>query len=484
MKLLQKAGNSNSLAGNSFLIFLIRFFPSLATLLVVIFYSRLITPDQYGAYQNFWVDLYLLGTVATLGIPAFVLTYSSGVIKVLLNRLKAKQHLLIISWVFLIALVFAWLRHTSSGMLWYIPLSFFLVYSFNAIIESLLIVSRSFRYLLTVNLLYTAGFLILHAGVVNNVYDIECLFFFLLILGLARLAFSLLNLVAGLKRVESNAETEYTTEDIRSLWMHIGIYDVSQRVFTWIDKFIIARIFTTGISAVYFNATFDIPFLPLLLGAVGSAALIDMSSYSKKGNREGAVAIANQSARLLSAVVFPLFFFLYLFRYELFTVVLTEKYAESVPIFAVAVLIVPLRAYNFTSILQNRHKGRVINIGAVLDIVIACVLMYPLYQLWGLKGIAASFIISSYLQGGYYLYHTSKVLEVPVLKLIPVRNWVVKLIVFAAIFVAGHYITVLFFTPPIVLTLGSLLLVIALLVAMLSELRASKKIYGQPIQEN
>lgn len=483
MKLSQKAGNNNTLYGNSLLIFLVRFFPSLATLVVVIIFSRNISETQYGDYQNFWVHLYLLSSLATMGIPAFLLTYSPAFVKQLIFTLKAKHYILMLGWVIALAAVFVGTRHYTSATDWYIPFWFFLLYTVNAITESILIVYRKYGFLLWVNLAYTIVFLWLHYGVLTGIFSIDNLFYYLLLPLLLKLLITWPKLNSCLKATQAEDVKHYTIAEIRSLWMHIGIYDVLQRVFTWMDKFAISLLFGAGVSAIYFNGTFDIPFLPLLLGAVSGAALMQMSGFANKDDNTGAISVVNQTARILSAVVFPLFFFLFLFRDELFTVLLTNKYAAAIPIFAVTVCIVPLRAYNFTSVLQNRHKGNIINTGAVMDIVLAVALMYPLYQMFELTGIAMSFVISSYVQGGYYLYHTARILDIPVLKLIPARNWFVKLIVFSILFIAIHYILSLQFPQTIVLILGSLAMAVIVLVTLAIEIRASKKYYGKPFSE-
>lgn len=483
MRLLQKAENSNTIIGNSFLIFLIRFFPSLAILLVAVFFSRNISEHDYGMYQEFWVHLFLLNAVASLGIPAFILTYTPAFVKQLLHVLHRKYYVMIAVWMVIVAAVYAFLRHSSSDINPLVPFLFFLLYSLSAVTESMLIVLRKFRVLLWVNFAYTLLFLWLHYGVLIGQYNIYVLFQYLLLPLFLKLVITWWTSLRNIERITDVAEQDYTMSDIRSLWMHVGIYDVLQKFFTWIDKFVISLLFSAGVFAMYFNGTFDIPFLPLLLGAVSSAALLQMSSFTKKGDTAASVIIANQTARILSAVVFPLFFFLFMFREELFTVILTHRYDEAIPIFAATVFIVPLRAYNFTSILQNRHKGRVINIGAVLDILIACVLMYPLYQLFDLVGIAVSFVISSYVQGAYYLYHTGKVLQTPIAKLIPLTNWLFKLIVFATLFISIHYVLSMVFTSAIVLFLGSLVLVAALMVAIYIELKASKKAYGESVSQ-
>lgn len=483
MKLLQKAGNNNTILGNSFLIFLIRFFPSLATVVVAIVFSRNISEANYGVYQNFWVHLFLMSAIASVGIPAFLLTYSAAFIKQLLSIIKWKQYVGLALWVLVIAGVFTVVRDQVSEVETIVSFAFFVLYVLNAITESLLIVFRRFGFLLWVNVLYTIVFVWFHFGVLQGVYDIPALFVYLLLPLLLKLLLTAGKSISHLRNIQETTDHDYTLADIRSLWLHVGIYDVLQKFFTWIDKFVISLLFSASVFAIYFNGTFDIPFLPLLLGAVSSAALLQMSSFTKKGDLGATIIIANQTARILSAVVFPVFFFLFLFRHELFSVLLTNKYDDAVPIFAATVCVVPLRAYNFTSILQNRHKGRIINTGAILDILIAFALMYPLYQILGLVGIALSFVISSYAQGGYYLYQTAKVLQTKVTKLIPVTNWLIKLIVFAILFITIHYVLGLSFTPPIVLLLGSLVLMVTLLVAIFIEFRASRKAYGESVSQ-
>ena len=484
MTILQRAKNSNGLVSNSFYIFLIRFFPSLATLLVLILFSRKLTQDGYGEYQNFWVQLTLLSAIATIGIPAFVLTYSPELIKKVLSSLRAKHYVFFVVWITILASLFAYLRAYEMSMPLFIPLCFFIVYCFNAIAESLLIVYRKYTVLVLTNLSYAVIFYMLHFDYVSYYrcfYTTGTFFFYLLLIGLVRLVINSWSVIVHTKKLSDKSESVITMRDVRSLWVHIGIYDVFNRFITWIDKFVVSLLFTTGVSAVYFNATFDIPFLPLLLGAVGGAALMQMSALKKEDTIAGLIHVSNQTARLLSSVVFPLFFFLFIFRHELFTVLLTSKYAASVPIFAVTVFVVPLRAYNFTSILQNRHKGRIINTGALIDAVIAFGLMYPLYNQFDLLGIALSFVVSSYVQGIYYLYQSSKLLNVSILRLIPFRNWILKLIVFSIVFITAYYILSLYFNDSIVLLLGGIIMIIALLVTFFVEFRASSKKYGATV---
>jgi O-antigen/teichoic acid export membrane protein len=104
-------------------------------------------------------------------------------------------------------------------------------------------------------------------------------------------------------------------------------------------------------------------------------------------------------------------------------VVFAHRYDAAVPLFVVASLVVPLRAYNFTALLQHKGQGRIITRGALLDLGLALGLIYPLYRGLGLAGVALAFVISTYWQAGYYLGHTARLLGVLWVSLLPWRAW-------------------------------------------------------------
>ncbi len=471
-------GKTHTLTKSSLFIFLIRFFPQLATVLVMILFSRELSVETYGTYQNFWVQTFLLNTVACLGIPAFIFTYPGDYILSLFRNLKRTHFFLFAGWLLLFGFIFLWLQSGNSSVLWYVLLGFIPVYALISVIEAFFINIAGYKNVLVVNIVYALVFCYLHFTYWINLGDISDLFTGIFLLLLAKLVVYLFLLISKLRSLQVKPVDSYPYPKAFNLWMHLGFYDVSQMVFRWLDKFIVSLLLAESVSAVYFNGTTDIPFLPILLGAVGSAALIQMAQSGSFDN-EYAIVIAHKSSRILSAIVFPLFFFFLAFKQELFQVVLSDKYLASVPVFSVSILTIPLSAYNLTTILQNRHRGSTINKGAILDLLIACGLMYPMYLLMGLPGIALSFVISSYIQAGYYVYHTSKVLGVRWIELLPLANWIIKLIVFSILFIGIHYSLSLVFSQLYVLFLGVLLTVMICGVSFFIELRITRNKYGK-----
>src|ERR1700735_1843035 len=120
---LPKPG-SNSLSGNSFFIFITRFLPSLATLLVVIWYSRYLTQGVYGNYQRFWILLNVIYPFACFGIHVVIMTYSRDFILRLARTIKASYFLLYFLWMLALSAVFAALEYYTLHIPFIIPFFF------------------------------------------------------------------------------------------------------------------------------------------------------------------------------------------------------------------------------------------------------------------------------------------------------------------------------------------------------------------------
>ena len=472
MKLLPKA-NDNSFAGNSALIFLTRFFPTLANLAIAVWFSHQLDASQYGAYCNFWTRLILISTFATLGLQSFLVTYTPPTVAALVKRMKTKNYVWLIFWMLVVASVFAYVQYNEGE--WLLPFSFLCIYATSIIIEALLMAFRNLSTIISVNLLHTIAFLWAHYIFMTEGFSLDVLFLYLLALATIKLGIYIIALIPNLSARYRQAADTVDMKSVSRLWFHMGVYEVSQNLFRWIDKFVIATLFSASVSAVYYNGAVDVPFLPLLLGAVGSAALMQLSVDK---SIDAPVVMMNKSGRVLSSIVFPIFFFLVLFRYEFIETVFSAKYHDSVPIFLASILVLPFRAYNFTVVLQNKHEGRIINTGVVIDLLIACLLMYPLYRLLSFPGIAISFVISTIIQAGYYVYHTSRVLNVKWTELLPLQNWATKFIVFAFLFIGIHYAIATQFNQIQVLFLGALFTVIVSATSFIIELKNTRLKYG------
>lgn len=332
-------------------------------------------------------------------------------------------------WLYLVFLglcgvIFGWLQF-RNGLSLSLAGLLLTLFTLSNITDTLLAVFRRARYLIWINVGYAAGFFALHLWMLEAGAGLGQLVAALLPLLLLKLVISIWVVVKSGRQEESlrGAVSGADLSSMRKLWMHMYLYDIIQVSFLWLDKFIISLLMSKEEAAVYINGSLNIPFLPLAFAAVSSAALMQLSRLSVKRHQ---VKVMHHVGRLLSSMAFPLFFFLLFFRQEFIFVFFSEKYEAAIPIFLCSIMILPIRAYNHTIILQSRERGHIINRGAILDMLLAVSLMYPLYLLWGLPGVALSFVLSTVVQVLYYFYHSRKLLNVKGRELLPLKNWLIK----------------------------------------------------------
>ncbi|PSK95130.1 hypothetical protein [Taibaiella chishuiensis] len=416
--------------GNSFRIFAIRLFSTLASLVVMVFFSHQLSQEDNGQYLGFIVNLTITSTLAGLGIGLLLFTYTGDELRYLVRSIRPRYYYAYLALLLLIAGVFAGLTCGSPAALarsGYIPFLFFIAYTAGVLLESVLMVAKQFKLLLLSGFLYA----LLYVGVSLMAYDkgfsMDRLLLWLLPVVYGKLLLLLWAAFSFLRRPPVGDPASFKSKKTFSLWLHLGFYDLSNMLIQWLDKFIVSLLLTAGTAAVYINGTVNIPFVPLALSAVSNATLMQLSYTT--GRREKA-ALMRQAGRLLSCIAYPVFFFLLFFRAEFITVAFSDKYAGAIPIFLCSVLILPVRAYSNTTILQNYHRGRLINIGVVLDYIVAIAIMYPLYRWLGLAGIALSFVLSTYVQVIFYLYFSARLLGQPMTQLVPLKNWIGKLLGF------------------------------------------------------
>lgn len=182
----------------------------------------------------------------------------------------------------------------------------------------------------------------------------------------------------------------------------IATNDAMQFTTKWLDKFILVYLLTPKEFSIYFNGTNEIPLIGVLLAAFGAA----FSVHAAKSISSDRHALAfRKSASTFSFVLFPLFGWCFCFPAEIVTTLFGEQYSTSAPLFAIMSLLLPIRIMAYTPLLQQLGKGKIVLLGALLDLGIASALMMMLYPLLSVRGIAMAVVIATYMQVIYYVYH-------------------------------------------------------------------------------
>ncbi|NCX96134.1 MAG: hypothetical protein EBX41_06935 [Chitinophagia bacterium] len=404
---------------------------------VMLYYSHHLAKGEYGNYCSFLTLFNTLSPLATWGLPIFLFTcVAEDAVENLVQLLK-KHSLAFLGCMVVISIAFALLLPKDAHGMWGVGILFFIAKCINIIADTLLFILRRERFAFFSNLAYSVLITTLCVGIVARGYSLQQLVLGVTAIETVKCALSVGVLYPTLVPIWRQNLGSLPPSDNK--WLSVYIFDMVQTASVWIDKFFVSLVLPASVTAIYYTGTVNIPVLPVLTTAVLQVSMM----LFKQGDKEGNISeVQHRSSALLASFLLPVFWYFIIYRHELILFLFGAQFAASVPIFGISCLVLPLRCYGFTSVLQKFNKGHIVNRGAIGELVLATVLMVIFYSLWGLNGMALSFIISTYIQAGYYLYHIGKLLNVPVVKLLPFANIGTKLLLFFVVFYALHVISV------------------------------------------
>lgn len=408
-------------------LFLGKVLPVLILFLITIIYSRKLSFDEYGKFQSVWMYANIVNVIISFGLSAIILsTPLNFLFSFIKNNRKKLSIFYSVLWASGLTILFFFAKNFNSSLK-FLLIAFIIIQNISSVVETLLIKQHGEKASFVINSVYSLLFAGWHLYVLWTSYSLS-----FLITGICIL--SILKLIA---MILVPAKKELYEETIKqkhflSHWAYLGINDVLGVISKWMDKFFLLYLLTATDFAIFFNGSFEIPLFGLLISVTGSFLLIEISGDLRLTGK--VIKLFKESFSMLSSIAFPLFFFLFFFREELFSLIFKDKYNASLPIFAISIFILPLRINSYSVILQCFSQGKKILWGSALDIGIALILMISLYPAMGTRGIALAVVIATYCQAFFYLWHSAKILHTSIFQILPLQKLVLKFLIILGLY--------------------------------------------------
>lgn len=401
--------------------------PLIALLFISILYSHALSLDAYGLYQSVWMYANLVSVIIGYGLSTIIFSTHSNAFFDFVKQHK-RTILIFYSLLWIIALIIFLVITNFSPYLKFLIVLFILIQNVNTISETWLIKNHGERSYFYINLLYAILFFTWHYYILSHDYQLQNVIAGIVVLSVLKFLFLFLfRKTVQPVPFESLAEGKFFSH-----WNFAGINDVLSIFTKWIDKLILVYLLSSSDFAIFFNGSIEIPLFAIFISMTGNYMMMQMSKGPNDPKK--IMAIFKENFLFLSSLVFPLFYFLFFFRHDLFPVFFSEKYNSSIPIFAITILILPFRINSYGSILQVFSKSNIVTKGSILDLILATMLIFILYPVYGMKGAAAALLISSIIQICFYLFHTAKTLNVKIRMFIPFIPLLTKFIVAGIVF--------------------------------------------------
>lgn len=414
-------------SGNYVYMMVGRMFPLLSLLGVTVLFAHGLPAASYGRFQSVWMYANLVSVLMGFGISTIIFSTPAGVLVTLFGR-NRKIILTFYSLLWLMALALFASVTKFSLPLKLLIITFILFQNINSVTETWVLKRGGEQRYAAINLLYAMLFFGWHYYLLTSAYTLEKLIGGVILISVVKLML----LLVGLRAPASMKPAFVEDRKIFGHWAYIGINDVVNIFSKWIDKLILVYLLTPAEFAVFFNGSIEIPLLIVVISITSAYSMMQMAK--EPANNARVQNIFSENFRLLSAVAFPLFFYLLFFREDIFLVFFGEKYLASVPVFAITILVLPFRINEYSAVLKVRSRGDLVTRGSVMELMLAILLIFILYPLYGTKGAASALVLSTIFQISFYLYHTQKVTGIKVAELIPLKVLFVRFLACGMLF--------------------------------------------------
>jgi len=174
-----------------------------------------------------------------------------------------------------------------------------------------------------------------------------------------------------------------------------------------LHNYFVSQRFGPTAYAIYSIGCFQLPLFGILADSVGSVMIPRVSLLQHQQRTREIVLLTARVMRKLAAVYFPAYAFLLVMRREFITALFTARYADSIPVFAVNLALIPLgvmRAYA-----EHRHFLLKVHGALVVCIVIA---LPATISRFGLVGAITVVVITNGLARGALLVKAIRILPV------------------------------------------------------------------------
>ncbi|MCX7019335.1 MAG: oligosaccharide flippase family protein [bacterium] len=204
----------------------------------------------------------------------------------------------------------------------------------------------------------------------------------------------------------------------------VGITSVFDTLSSWLDRTLVSHYYDAASFATYAYGAIEVPFIPMLIGAVTPVLLPRFSAMLKDGGgRAGVLDLWHRAAFKAAIILLPMFFVFMWTAPDFLTVLYSPKYRDSAPYFRIYLVLLPVRIVAFMPLLFALGRAKYVMAGAAGEVCLNLAASLFLMRVAGLgmAGAACGTVVSTLCQVAFYLWGIRHSLDVPWRAILPWR---------------------------------------------------------------
>lgn len=220
----------------------------------------------------------------------------------------------------------------------------------------------------------------------------------------------------------------------------LGIASMAGNMSGKLDQWIISTMLSPEIYAIYQMGAYELPVISMITGAISTVVIVEINKAVKNGEVDKAIWLFSRIAEKTSLILMPCMVFFLCASRDLICFLFTERYVDSVPVFCVYLLYIPIRCVIYGPMFIALGKSKNVMYREFISLVLNLFLSVIMVRCLGMIGAALATIVTSYCFGVVYnIYSLSKWTFTPWWKILPFK----RMIEFIVISLPGGMITLL-----------------------------------------
>jgi len=194
-----------------------------------------------------------------------------------------------------------------------------------------------------------------------------------------------------------------------------GFAAILFRLQTDLHNYFVSHNFSPEAYAIYSIGCFNLPLISILGYSVGAVMIPRVNDLEERGERREIVKLVARMMRKMAAIYFPIYLFLLVAGREFITVLFTEQYRASWPIFALNLTLIPLgiitTANDAVMRAHAEHRFFLVKLRLVLIPLLLAVLWFATSR-FGLVGAIAAVVAASIAEASATGFKATRILGV------------------------------------------------------------------------
>jgi O-antigen/teichoic acid export membrane protein len=397
---------------------------TLLRFMVPVFLVRLIDVNDYGYYRYFWLIANTVIVFTTLGFPRSLLYFlprsTQSEKKIFINQTilfltctAAVAALVFSPWSPILPNKIAELTNEP-----YIIPSFIFIWVIGSLIEMLpnadQNVSWQSKSIISLAIVRTS----LIIGCAALTHDIELIYIAIIVFALLQVFLLLYYSTRYHGFISFRIKRETLSEQLRYA-IPFGMSDILFKFRMISAQWIVALLFSTNAFAVFSIALNTFSLSSLVRLTVTRVVTPKMSQSEAKGEKDVMIAMNNKANIMISFILVPLSFFIFVFADDIISVLYTSAYIEATIILRIYMISLLLDAVSVASVLMVLRQGHFVMKVNTFSFIFSPIAVYVGAVFLGLPGVAIATLIATIFEKILNFRRACKLLEIPFRELQP-----------------------------------------------------------------